>query len=262
MLRHESQPRSESTRIRLRRRLMLFSAPIVVVALLAALKMISVVVAGNAAVSDFESHDIKALRGDVSTMALANIIAPENVSFAQGVLAAVEGNLGEADSRFGELLSQADAAGSCPVRLNLELVRETQGDLSARSGRLEKAEERYTSALGVIKDAPAGCFGGNGDPDAERRAIRSDAAARLTDKIRALHAPPARPPAPPPPAPPPPPPPVGAGSGPGGLADVGADRLPGTAAFPELRLDPGMGNPLDRLQEALANSDAAAQSGQ
>ncbi|HME49433.1 hypothetical protein [Mycobacterium sp.] len=243
-------------RRRLRRRLLLLSAPMVIVALLVACKMISVVVAGNAAVSDFGRHDVGALRDDISATSFLNVIAPDNAAFAKGDLAALDGTLSEADSRFGDLLSHTEASRSCPVRVNAELVRETQGDLAVRDGKPDQAEQRYLAALALVRDAPVGCFDQNNDPDPARRAIRNDAAGRLADKIRALHAPP---PAPQPVAPPPPPPPPpSAAVGP----EINPDKLPGSGPAPELRLDPGAGNPLDRLQEALANSDSAGQPGE
>ena len=54
-------------RLRLRRRLLVISAPLVVVALLAAVKMLSVVFAGQAAESHYGERALGALRGDVST---------------------------------------------------------------------------------------------------------------------------------------------------------------------------------------------------
>ncbi|HZA12566.1 hypothetical protein [Mycobacterium sp.] len=268
MLRRDPGPVRAPSRIRLRRRLFLLSAPVGIVALVLAYKLMSVVIAGNAAASDLARHNVDALRGDVAAMGFLNIVEPEKVSFWQANLAAVDGNLAEADSRFADILSHTAASGSCPVRVNLELVRERQGDVAAWDRKLAEAEQRYFAALRVINDAPAGCFQGNNDPDKERRAVRNDAAARLAQKINNLHLPPpplAPPPAPAPAAPPAPPPaapPAGVvGPGSPSLTDVGADRLPGSGPVPELRLDPGAGNPLDRLQEALANSDASGQSG-
>jgi hypothetical protein len=253
------------SRLRLRRRLLVFSAPIGLLLLVAIVKIISAVITSNAAVSDFAHHDIDALRNDVSALSALNIIEPGEVSFIGGDLAVLEGKLDDAESRFADALVRTDSADSCPVRVNLELVRETQGDLAARNGDKARAEERYNSALAVISAAPAGCFQNNADPHPDRRRVRSDAAARVADKIKTLHLPPAPPPAPPStvnppppptsltpfpapptpppgatstPAPPPPPPPVpgnspvlgpgggSGGGGPGVMDDVNPDRIP------------------------------------
>ena len=262
-------------RVRLRRRLLLISAPVVVVSVLAAIKMISVVVLGGAAVSDFAGRDVGALRDDVSALHLLNVIEPGHTTFADGDLAAAAGDLAGADARFGDVLSQTAAAQSCPVRINLELVRETQGDLAVKNGDPVEGVRRYQAALAVIKGAPERCFQGNDDPDPGRRAIRDEAAARLAEKIRqleALVAPPPGAPQPgvpsgaPQPAPPSgalqPAPPPGAPA-PGSSVNLGVldpDQLPGGPVAP-LRLGPDAGDPLDRLQEALGNSSAAGHNG-
>jgi tetratricopeptide (TPR) repeat protein len=232
------------SRLRLRRRLLVFSAPLVIVALIATVKMISVVVAGNSAVSHFARGDVAALQDDVSALSVLNVIEPAKAPFAAGALAVREGRLDEADARFSEALSRTDPAQSCPVRVNLELVRERQGDVDAWEGRLDPARERYTSALEIVEDAPDGCFRGNTDPDAERRAIRNDAAARLAAKMAGLRAAPPPPPPPPPQAAPPPPPPP--------PAAPAAPAPEGTQA--PLRLEPGAGDPIEKLQQLLEDA--------
>lgn len=231
------------SRLRLRRRLLVLSAPVVLVALLAVVKMTSVVVAGNSAVSDFRRGDAAALGDDVSAVSVLNVIEPAKAPFAAGTLAVLEGQLDEADTRFSEALSLTDAAQSCPVRINLELVRERRGDVDAWEGRPDQARERYRSALAIVGDAPGGCFEGNTDPDPERRAIRNDAAARLAAKMAGVNAAPPPPPAPPPAPPPPPsaPPPASV------AAEPDAPQGP-------LRLNPGMGDPVERLQQILQDA--------
>jgi hypothetical protein len=233
------------SRLRLRRRLLVFSAPVLIVALIAAVKMISVVVAGNSAVSHFSSGDVTALRDDVSALSILNVIEPAKAPFAAGALAVREERLDQADARFTEALSLTEVAQSCPVRVNLELVRERQGDVDAWEGRPDQARERYTSALAIVEGAPGGCFEGNTDPDADRRAIRNDAAARLAAKMAALGtAPPAPPPPPPPPPPaaPPPPPPLAPAA-----PEPEAPQAP-------LRLEPGAGDPIEKLQQLLEDA--------
>lgn len=231
------------SRLRLRRRLLLFSAPVVLVVLIAIVKMISVVVAGDSAVSDFGRGDSAALRDDVAALKILNVIEAEKAPFAAGTLAVREGRLDEADTRFSEALSRTDPAQSCPVRVNLELVRERQGDVDAWEGRLDQARERYTSALAIVADAPERCFQGNTDPDAERRAVRNDAAARLAAKIAGLREPQPPPPPPPPPAAPPPPPPPVAPAAP----------QPDEPQAP-LRLEPGAGDPIEKLRQILQDA--------
>lgn len=231
------------SRLRLRRRLLLFSAPVVVAALLAAAKLISVVVGGNSAVTNFADRDADALRSDVAVLGLLNITEPEKAPFAAGTLAVLDERLADADARFSEALARTPAEQSCPVRINLELVRERRGDVDAWENRPDAARERYLSALDLVDGAPPDCFEGNADPDPDRRAVRNDTAARLTAKLAGLTAPPP-PPAAPSVAPPPPP---------RAPAPVLAVPEP-DAPRPPLRLNPGEGDPLDRLRQILQDA--------
>lgn len=182
--------RAGPSRIRLRWRLFLFSLPVIAALLLAAAKMISVAVVSNSAIADFAGHDIAALRDDVSALKSFDIFEPAKTSFADADLAVLEGRLDDAAALFRESLARTGFAHSCPARVNLELVIETQGDLAAREGNVQVAEQRYNSAITVVKEAPQGCFAGNDDPDANRRRIRHEALPRLQQKIDNLHKPP------------------------------------------------------------------------
>ena len=236
-------------RLRLRRRLLIYSAPLTVLALLIAVKLISVVVAGDSAVSSFAHGDGSAVQANAQILGVANLVEPAKAPFAAGTAAVLEGRLDDADAHFSAALALLDTASSCPARVNLELVRETQGDRAAAAGDRARADERYASALAVVDAAPHACFSGNTDPDPQRRAIRDDAANRLAAKRNSAPPEATPPPPPPPPAAPPPPPPP--------LAAVGPDGR----EIPPRRLDPGGGDPLDKLQQILQDAVGAAPPG-
>jgi len=232
------------SRLLLRRRLVLFSAPVMLIVLLAAVKMISVVVAGNSAVTNFTDRDEEALGRDTSTLGVLNVLEQARAPFAAGTLAVLQGRLDGADRHFSDALARTSTEDACPVLVNLELVRERQGDIDGWEGRSDDARERYRNALAVVEGAPGGCFANNNDPDPERRAVRNDSAARLAAKLAGVdNAPPPPPPAPPPAPPPPPsaPPPVAGATDPEGE--------PG-----ELRLNPGAGDPTDKLRQILQDA--------
>ncbi|WP_374025473.1 hypothetical protein [Mycobacterium sp. HNNTM2301] len=236
-------------RLRLRRRLLTYSAPATLVALLAAVKLLSVVVAGDSAVSHFAQGDGSAERADASILGMVNVVEPAKAPFVAGVAAVLDGRLDDADTHFSHALARTDVADACRVRVNLELVRETQGDRAASAGDRTHADERYASALSIVEAAPDACFFGNNDADPQRRAIRQDAATRLAAKRAALtNPPPDVPPPLPPPAPvaaPPPLPPV-------------TGVTPDGREIPPRRLDPGGGDPLEKLQRVLQDAAAAA----
>jgi hypothetical protein len=230
-----------------RTRLLLFSAPVAVVLLLAVLKLTSVVIAGESAGSHFADRDADALRGDVAVLSFLNVVQPEKAAFAAGDLAVLDDRLEDADRQFSAALALTEPSESCPVRTNLEFVRETTGDRAASVFDTGSALTWYRNAQAIVDEAPDGCFAGSTDPDEQRRDLLDGAVARLNGKIDAALA--ASPPPPPPPpggAPPPPPPPAAAA----------------TTTEPDgrLRLNPRSGDPFDRLQQILRDA-AAAQNG-
>jgi hypothetical protein len=203
-----------------------------------------VVVAGNSAVWNYRDGNADALDGDSATLNTLNVIERAKAPFAAGTLAVLQGRLDDADARFSEALALTDSAQTCPVLVNLELVRERQGDVNGWEGRPDRARERYRSALAVVQTAPRGCFENNDDADPDRRAVRNDSAPRLLAKLAGVDHPPPSPPPPPASAPPPPPatPPPAAG-----VTDP--EGQPG-----ELRLDPGNGDPTDKLRQILQDA--------
>jgi hypothetical protein len=222
-------------RLRLRRSMLGYSAPVVVIVLLLIAKLVSVGMAGNAAVSNFSGADAKALSGNVDTLQMLNIIEPEKAHYAAGTLAVLQGRLDDADREFALALDGSGNDESCEARVNLELVRESRGDNAAAIFEAQTAVDHYLSARQLVAQAPVGCFAGNADADPERRTVRADALARLDAKIAAV----AAPPPPPPPAAPP--------------VSVPAAPTPGSEspADQEKLLDPGQGDPLDRLRQIL-----------
>ena len=193
--------RSGSTRLRLRRRLIVLSLPVALAILTLAAMLATVLLTGRNVVEDYSRHDTAALRSDLDTLGRFNILEPHKLPFAQGDLAVLEGRLDDAETSFREALSAREA---CPTRINLELVVETQGDLAAARGDIDTAEQRYTSARDTVRGAGESCFAGNDDPDPDRRHIREDAEPRLVAKIDSLHQQRNQPPSPPEPASPPP----------------------------------------------------------
>ena len=118
-------------RLRLRRRLLMYSAPLTAVALVIIVKLISVVAAGDSAVSSFPRGDADAVRIDAVILGLANVVEPAKAPFAAGVAAVLDGRLEEADTQFSSALARSASSRSCPASVDLELVRETQGDRAA-----------------------------------------------------------------------------------------------------------------------------------
>lgn len=233
-----------------RRRLYLYSAPVCVLVLLISVKLISVVILGDSARSNFVSHDIDALESDVSLLQIADVIEPGTTDFAAGSRDVLTGRLPDAERRFAQSLQHTGMEESCPVRINLVLVRETLGDLGFRDGNRDEAIRGYQEALTTAQEAPPNCFEGNGDPDEQRRAVRADTIPRLQRKLALVSGPAVAPP-PPPPAAAPPPPPVGAPAPDDPSLAQPDEPEPG-------RL--GTGDPQELLRKLLDDANAAGDS--
>lgn len=232
-------------RLRLRRRLLLWSAPPALVVALLVAKLVSVVIAGNGAAGHFADGDADALRADAGVLGVANVVEPAKAPFARAAAAVLDDRLDDADAQFAEALARTPADRSCAVRINLELVRERRGDHAGFDRRTDEARNHYLAALTVVTEAPEGCFAGNADPDPDRRAVRADAQPRLQAKIAAVGN--AAPPPPPPPPPPgTPPPPTGAPPPQAGEQQTEQDV--------ERRLEPQGADPLERLRRILRDS--------
>ena len=225
-------------RQRLRRRLLLVSAPVVAVVLILAAKLASVAVVGDSVVTDYAHRDTAALSDDIAILHRFNVIEPDRTSYAGGSLAVLQHRLDDADREFGDALARTAADRSCPVRVNLELIRETLGDQAAAAGDHDTAVRLYTAARDVVTHAPANCFAGNTDADPERRRIRAEALPRLDAKL-ATGRPPTAPPPPRPEAPPPPPPPASGDA---------------SSTLPPALPPPDAGDPLRGLQQILRDA--------
>jgi len=225
--------------------LLVFSTPVALLLVVVIVKMLSVVIAGDSAVSAYTERDNGRLRTAVGSLTVLNIVEPEKAYFAAGSLAVLDNRIQEADDRFSESRARTLPAESCAVRVNLELVRETLGDRAAAALDTRTAVAQYLSARTIVEQAPQGCFDGNRDLDPQRQALRNDAVPRLNLKIDAAQV-----------APPPPPPPPGATAP--SPPPVQAGGTPADTDTP-LRLEPGAGTPLDKLHQILR--DAAARDG-
>ncbi len=234
--------RSGPARVRLRRKLLVFSAPLTLFLVIASLKLFSVMVAGGSATNAYAERDNGGLRDAVETLAVLNVVEPAKAPFAAGGLAVLDNRLEDADRQFSESLARAERSEACVARVNLELVRETLGDRAASTFDNRNAVARYLGARTIVEQAEPGCFAGNTDSDLLRRALRQDSLSRLDRKIAAAQV-----------APPPPPPPAAAASSP-------PPAQPGSPAETDAPLRLGPGTPLEQLQQILR--DAAARDAQ
>lgn len=281
----------------LRRRLVALSVLPALLLLGFAVKLIVMVSTGYAAQSHYLAYDSYSLRDDVRILKSWNIIDSYKAYFTEGDRYVLEGRLAEAETEFKESLKRVDPPESCPVRINLEVILETRGDLKSADRKREDAKKFWEEALAVSREAPAGCFNTTSEPDEAVRKHLNETEQRLLDKLKD---PPAALASPSPTTSPSPPPSEGGGGGGdggggqgGGNAPndgqrggdqngqpnplpgeptqegsspgqptqaptpVGPDRIPTSGANGANELHPDQGDPADVLKRSLENSTAS-----
>ncbi|MBN7297894.1 hypothetical protein, partial [Mycobacteroides abscessus] len=192
----------------LRRRLVALSVLPALLLLGFAVKLIVMVSTGYAAQSHYLAYDSYSLRDDVRILKSWNIIDSYKAYFTEGDRYVLEGRLAEAETEFKESLKRVDPPESCPVRINLEVVLETRGDLKSADHKRDDAKKFWEEALAVTREAPAGCFNTTSEPDEAVRKHLNETEQRLLDKLKD---PPATSASPSPTTSPSPPPPEGGG---------------------------------------------------
>ena len=113
-------------RLRLRRRLALWSLPVVVVLLLVATKLFSTVAFGEDAVRSYTAGNITGTQDAADHLAFGNVIEPHKAPFALGDARVLAGDFAGARGAFEEALTRApkDSIESCQIRVNLVLSLE------------------------------------------------------------------------------------------------------------------------------------------
>jgi hypothetical protein len=173
-------------RRRLRRRMVLFSLPVVVIAVLVALKLLSMPALAALSQATYDAHDYDRSIQASDGLGVVNVFEPWVRHFDRGTGLARIGVLTDARSELESamaLVPASNSAASCRVRTDLVLVVEEQGDGALLDQQYTEAESFYAHALSLYKGAPEGCFR---DPETNQNAPSkkplNDAKNRLEQK--------------------------------------------------------------------------------
>ena len=235
--------------VRRRRRLLLWSALPVLLALLLAAKLLSAAWFAGQASSAFARGDAPAAESAAAVLGVANVLEPHKAPFAAGDALALSGDYAGARTAFEAALAAAPAADECRVRANLALSIERLGDDEADAGpdgtggpadpagpagpdSTDGGLRLLEEALAVVRAAPAGCFGSDRADSAAGERLQT-AGQRLEEKIERLRGQP-------------------------GSGEATEPEEPGTESGPEEQDGAGSGEPLDAQLEQLRESGQSA----
>ena len=147
-------------RRRLRRRLLGWSLPVVLVVLLVALKLLSMPVFAGLTQWAYADRAYERSTTLSEPLGVANLVEPWVHHFDRGTGYAQIGVLDVARREFGTALELApdDPTISCVIRTDLVLTIEAQGDAALLELRYDDAEALFLEGAKAIDEAPEGCF--------------------------------------------------------------------------------------------------------
>jgi len=181
-----AEPGVGQYRRRLRRRLFLWSAPVVLVVLLVALKLLSLPLFAALTQHAYDDRAYERAASLSEPLGVANLVEPWVHHFDRGTAYAQVGVLDVARDEFLAALDVApegDETVSCVIRTDLVLVIEAQGDAALLELRYADAEQLYVLGQETIDEAPEGCFQPPDDPQQPDTAQPlDDAEGRLGEK--------------------------------------------------------------------------------
>lgn len=174
---------AKATRLLLRRRMLLFSLPFVLLLFLLAGKFLSVSIASTQLTAAFAKADADGVHAAAGILKIANFVEPYKAWFNDGDGYLLQGDFDSAKGQFEEALRLVPEKESCKVRVNLVLTLEKLGDAKRAAGDQSGAKALYDSGLSITDQAPPGCFqaGSEGNRQGEGQSLR-DSKGRLSQK--------------------------------------------------------------------------------
>lgn len=164
-------PRARAARLRLRRRLVLWSLPVVLLLALLAAKLALMVALGDQAREAYAAGNITGVETAAARLGFLNVIEPYKAPFARGDASVLAQDYDGARAAFEEALALAPAGSrdACQVRVNLVLSIDKLGAAATDAGLADVAKADNDRVLALVAAAPQGCFEGDATSDEGRQ---------------------------------------------------------------------------------------------
>ncbi|MHA7304758.1 hypothetical protein ACX80E_05860 [Arthrobacter sp. TMN-49] len=170
-------------RLRRRRKLLLASAPVALVTVVVALKLLSLPISAAQAENSYAGGQADGTLKAGQAMGVLNMVERYKAHFAQGDGFVLRGDFLKAREQFVAALELVPANESCKVRVNLVLSLEKLGESKEQAGDPASAKALYAQGREVIAQAPPDCFApeSENNQDGEGEAL-TEAQKRLAEK--------------------------------------------------------------------------------
>lgn len=176
----DDAPARARRRRRLRRRLMLWSIPFALVLLLVSAKLISQHAIAQTALTQYEQEEYEGALNTSGQLKFLNVVEPWKPFYNMGTSYLRLDALTEAQDEFRAALELATPPEQCPIRANLAIAIEREGDLAVEAEDVASAVVKYQEALEVLAAADASC-----EFSTSNRSI-TDSDARIKEKLKQL----------------------------------------------------------------------------
>lgn len=144
---------------RTRRRMLLFSLPVVLLALFIAWKLISMPVLAGRAIDAYDRDQFEQSAESSDALMFLNVVEDWIPYFNRGTAYAAGESYSQATDDLAKALERAPEDRRCDVRVNLALAWELQGDAYFAAGYFAGAASLYETAKAVLDaGADEGCF--------------------------------------------------------------------------------------------------------
>lgn len=180
----DSAPR-RPTRLVLRRRLLLWSAPVLVVLLVLAVKLASVGILGNQLPGEFAARDEAAMRDTLEWIDVGNLGRGSHELLAAGDASMLAKDAPTALREFRSAYEKNPEA--CPPRGNYALTAELLSDRELKAGNFINARTLLETVVPVA-DGDTGCFATTAATDPAIKTFVTQTPERLHQKLVALKA--------------------------------------------------------------------------
>lgn len=160
-----------------RRRLLLWSLPVVILALLVSAKLVSQHIIANTAIGQYHDDEFEASLNLGGLNQQVNVVERWKTPYLEGTNYLRLDALDEAHDALEDALALAAPHEQCPIRENLAIVHERAGDLARERGEEETAVAEYKQALTYLEERDPSC-----DESSSARAI-ADSIPRIKAKL-------------------------------------------------------------------------------
>ncbi len=172
-------------RLALRRRLLIWSIPVLLLLLVFAVKLASVGILGNRLPGQFAARDQAGMKSTVEWIDVGNIGRGYREQLAFGDMIMLGGDVPAANEQFKAAHEKEPAA--CPPRGNFALTSEVLSDRELQAGNFFKARTILEPAAQAANDDTS-CFATSPSTNPDIRAFVRETPERLSNKMAALKA--------------------------------------------------------------------------